>query len=156
MSRVLMAAGLAVFVGVTSVAMLSAQSKTDEDYDKLMKGVGAARGAMAKAASPADAATEAAKLVALFKDAQQFWTARGNKEAAEWSGAAMMHASEIEKAGKAEPAAIKAALWDIKIKGLNGDIVFKKSGPEGKESGQSQPNVYLIEITDGKIGMKNL
>ncbi len=100
-SRVLMAAGLAVFVGVTSVAVLSAQSKTDEDYDKLMKGVGAARGAMAKAASPADAATEAAKLVALFKDAQQFWTARGNKEAAEWAGAAMMHSSEIEKAGKA-------------------------------------------------------
>jgi len=23
-------------------------------------------------------------------------------------------------------------------------------------SGQSQPNVYLIEITDGKIGMKTL
>src|SRR3954447_21765028 len=65
-------------------------------------------------------------------------------------------AAAIEKAGKAEPAAIKAALWDIKIKGLNGDIVFKKSGPEGKESGQSQPNVYLIEITDGKIGMKTL
>ena len=52
--------------------------------------------------------------------------------------------------------AIKAALWDIKIKGLNGDIVFRKSGPDGKESGQSQPNVYLIEITDGKIGMKTL
>src|SRR5436190_8657583 len=65
-------------------------------------------------------------------------------------------AAAIEKAGKAEPAAIKAALWDIKIKGLNGDIVFRKSGPEGKESGQSQPNVYLIEITDGKIGMKTL
>ncbi len=42
------------------------------------------------------------------------------------------------------------------MKGLNGDIVFRKSGPEGKESGQSQPNVYLIEITDGKIGMKTL
>ena len=55
-----------------------------------------------------------------------------------------------------EPAAIKAALWDIKVKGLNGDIVFRKSGPEGKESGQSQPNVYLIEITDGKIEMKTL
>src|SRR6058998_1035610 len=52
-------------------------------------------------------------------------------------------AAAIEKAGKAEPAAIKAAFWDIKLKGLNGDIVFRKSGPEGKESGQSQPNVYL-------------
>ena len=47
-------------------------------------------------------------------------------------------------------------MWDIKLKGLNGDIVFRKSGPEGKESGQSQPNVYLIEISDGKVDMKTL
>jgi len=65
-------------------------------------------------------------------------------------------AAAIEKADKAEPAAIKTAMWDIKVKGLNGDIVFRKAGPEGKESGQSQPNVYLIEISDGKIGMKSL
>src|ERR671937_64496 len=65
-------------------------------------------------------------------------------------------AAAIEKAGKAEPAAIKAALWDIKLKGLNGDIVFHKSGSEGKESGQSQPNVYLIEINDGKVELKTL
>jgi branched-chain amino acid transport system substrate-binding protein len=65
-------------------------------------------------------------------------------------------AAAIEKAGRAEPAAIKAAMWSIDVKGLNGDIIFKKSGPEGKESGQSQPNVYLIEINDGKIGMKTL
>jgi branched-chain amino acid transport system substrate-binding protein len=65
-------------------------------------------------------------------------------------------AAAIEKAGKAEPAAIKAALWEINIKGLNGDIVFKKSGPAGQESGQSFPNVYLIEIADGKVGMKAL
>lgn len=65
-------------------------------------------------------------------------------------------AAAIEKAGKAEPAAIKAALWEIKIKGLNGDIAFQKSGPAGQESGQSMPNVYLIEIVDGKVGMKTL
>jgi branched-chain amino acid transport system substrate-binding protein len=65
-------------------------------------------------------------------------------------------AAAIEKAGKAEPAAVKAAMWSIDVKGLNGDIVFKKAGPEGKESGQSQPNVYLIEINDGKVGMKTL
>ena len=100
-SRVLMAAGLAVFVAVTSVAILSAQAKTDEDYDKLMKAVGAARGAMAKAADPKAAAAEADKLVALFKDAQQFWTARSNKEAADWAAAAGMHAAEISKAGAA-------------------------------------------------------
>ena len=96
-SRFLMAAGLAVLV--TSVAIVSAQSKTDEDYDKLMKGVGQANGAMRKAADPKAAAAEAEKLVALFKDAQQFWTGRGNKEAADWAGAAGAHAAAIVKAG---------------------------------------------------------
>ena len=98
-SRFLMAAGLAVLVG--SVAMVSAQSKTDEDFDKLMKGVGAANGALRKAADPKAAAVEAEKLVALFKDAQQFWTARGNKEAADWSAAAGTHAAAIVKEGNA-------------------------------------------------------
>ena len=65
-------------------------------------------------------------------------------------------AAAIEKAGKAEAAAIKTALWDVSIKGLNGDILFKKSGPTGQESGQSFPNVYLVEIVDGKIAMKDL
>ena len=102
--RVLMAAGLAVLVSVGSVAILSAQAKTDEDYDKLMKGVGAANGAMRKAADPAAAGVEAAKLVVLFKDAQQFWTARNNKEAADWSAAAAEHAAAIETAAKANNA----------------------------------------------------
>lgn len=98
-SRFLMAAGLALLVG--SVSMVSAQSKTDEDFDKLMKGVGAANGAVRKAADPKAAAVEAEKLVALFKDAQQFWTARGNKEAADWSAAAGMHAAAMVKEGNA-------------------------------------------------------
>lgn len=98
-SRFLLAAALAALVG--SVVMVSAQSKTDEDYDKLMKGVGAANGAMRKAADPKAAAVEAEKLVALFKDAQQFWTARGNKEAADWAASAGAHAAEIVKAGNA-------------------------------------------------------
>lgn len=99
-SRVLMAAGLAVLVSVGSVAVLSAQAKTDEDYDKLMKAVGAANGAMRGAAKEQNAAgvsAEAAKMVALFKDAQAFWTARNNAEAAEWAGAAMKHADALAK-----------------------------------------------------------
>ena len=67
-----------------------------------------------------------------------------------------MTASMSQWSGPVAAAAIKTALWGIDVKGLNGDIVFKKSGPEGKESGQSQPNVYLIEISDGKVGMKTL
>ena len=100
-SRILMAAGLAVLVSVGSVAILSAQAKTDEDYDKLMKAVGAANGAMRKAPDAAATGAEAAKLVTLFKDAQQFWTARNNKEAADWAASAMTHAAEVEKAAKA-------------------------------------------------------
>ena len=75
-SRVLMAAGLAVMISAGSLAIVSAQSKTDEDFDKLMKGVGAANGALRKATDGAAQAAEADKLVALFKDAQQFWTAQ--------------------------------------------------------------------------------
>ena len=40
---------------------------------------------------------------------------------------------------------------ELEIKGLNGKIKFHKSGPEGKESGQSMPNVYLIKIDNGKV-----
>ncbi|GLK54592.1 branched-chain amino acid transport system substrate-binding protein [Methylopila capsulata] len=60
-------------------------------------------------------------------------------------------AAAIEKAGSAEPAAITKAFWDVKMTGLNGPIAFAKSGPEGKESGQSKPTVYLIKIADGAV-----
>ena len=99
-SRVLMTAALGLALAAGS-AIVSAQAKTDEDYDKLMKSVGAANGAMRKAADPKAAAAEATKLVALFKDAQAFWTARNNKEAADWAASAGMHAAEIAKAGAA-------------------------------------------------------
>lgn len=101
LSRVLMAAGLAVLVSVGSVTVLSAQAKTDEDYDKVMKAVGAANGALraaAKEQNTAGVSAEAAKMVPLFKDAQAFWTARNNAEAAEWAGAAMKHADALAKA----------------------------------------------------------
>ena len=107
-TRVLWAAGFAMLVG-TGAALLSAQSKTDEDYDKLMKGVGAANGALRKGTDPEAQAAEAAKLVALFKDAQQFWTGRSNKEAADWAGTAMKHASSAEAAFKAKNTETAAA-----------------------------------------------
>ena len=85
-SRLFMAAGLALIVAISSAAILSAQAKTDEDYDTLMKGVGAANAAIAKATDGATIAAEAKKLQAFFKDAQQFWTARKNTEAADYGG----------------------------------------------------------------------
>lgn len=57
----------------------------------------------------------------------------------------------IEAAGKAEPEAIQKALWDVKVNGVNGDISFIKQGPEGQESGQNQPNIYLVKIEGGKV-----
>jgi branched-chain amino acid transport system substrate-binding protein len=62
---------------------------------------------------------------------------------------AIAHA--IEKAGSAEPAAITKAFWSVDFTGLNGPIRFAKSGPAGKESGQSKPDVYIIEIKDGRV-----
>jgi len=57
----------------------------------------------------------------------------------------------IKAAGKAEPEAIRAALWNVHVKGVYGDIHFIKEGPAGKESAQNEPAVYLITIKDGKV-----
>ncbi len=60
-------------------------------------------------------------------------------------------AKAIELAGKAEPEAIRDALWKTEVAGVNGDIAFQKDGPEGKESGQNAPNVYVVQLADGKV-----
>ena len=60
-------------------------------------------------------------------------------------------AAAITKAGKAEPEAIRQALWQTEITGLNGKIAFTKAGPAGKESGQSTPAVYVVKIDNGKV-----
>ena len=57
----------------------------------------------------------------------------------------------IKAAGKAEPKAIQQALWNVKVKGINGDIAFIKQGPPGKESAQNVPSVYLVKIEKGKV-----
>jgi branched-chain amino acid transport system substrate-binding protein len=67
-----------------------------------------------------------------------------------WDGVHTIVAA-IKAAGKAEPEAIRAAMWDVKVQGLNGDIAFIKQGPAGKESGQNVPSVYLVKIDGGKV-----
>jgi branched-chain amino acid transport system substrate-binding protein len=42
-------------------------------------------------------------------------------------------------------------MWDVKVKGINGDISFIKQGPAGKESAQNVPSVYLVKIEGGKV-----
>jgi branched-chain amino acid transport system substrate-binding protein len=68
----------------------------------------------------------------------------------------MTIAAAIEAAGEAEPDAIREALWTVEVQGVNGDIKFMKQGPEGSESGQNEPNVYVIEIADGKVAPVSL
>jgi len=62
-------------------------------------------------------------------------------------------AAAIKKAGVAEPEAIRKALWDVKVDGLNGPVAFLKEGPAGAESGQSTTRVYFCKISDGKISV---
>jgi len=67
-----------------------------------------------------------------------------------WDGIHVIVAA-IRAAGKAEPEAIRQALWNVKVPGINGDIAFIKQGPAGKESAQNVPSVYLVKIEGGKV-----
>jgi branched-chain amino acid transport system substrate-binding protein len=67
-----------------------------------------------------------------------------------WDGIYTITAA-IKAAGKAEPEAIRKAMWDVKVKGINGDIAFIKQGPAGRESAQNVPSVYLVKIDGGKV-----
>lgn len=60
-------------------------------------------------------------------------------------------AGAIKRAGKAEPEAIRQALWETKVAGVNGDVSFIKDGPAGKESGQNEPNIYIVQLKDGVV-----
>jgi branched-chain amino acid transport system substrate-binding protein len=57
----------------------------------------------------------------------------------------------IRTAGKADSKSIQQALWNVKVKGINGDIAFIKQGPAGKESAQNVPSVYVVKIENGKV-----
>ncbi|WP_029008791.1 ABC transporter substrate-binding protein [Azospirillum halopraeferens] len=86
------------------------------------------------------------------------WKARGYEFAGLTEGfrgydAVLTVADAITRAGKAEPEAIRAALWETGVKGVNGDIAFVKEGPEGQESGQNIPNVYVVHLKDGQVSM---
>src|SRR6185437_2364839 len=67
-----------------------------------------------------------------------------------WDGIHTIVAA-IKAAGGNDRAAITKALWNVKVKGINGDIAFIKQGPAGKESAQNVPSVYLVKIEGGKV-----
>lgn len=60
-------------------------------------------------------------------------------------------AEAIKKAGSADSEKIRAALWEVKLAGITGNISFNKVGPAGKESGQSSASTHLVKIDSGKI-----
>jgi branched-chain amino acid transport system substrate-binding protein len=62
-------------------------------------------------------------------------------------------AEAVKLAGKSDPKAVREALWKVNVMGVNGPIKFEKDGPAGKESGQSRPSIFLVEIKDGKIAL---
>ena len=109
--RVLMASGLVWVIAVGFMVSPQARQVTDEDYDKLMKSVGAANGAMRKAMTTdqAAASAEAKKLVEAFKGVQAFWKQRNVADATDWAAAAMNHAAEVDKALVAKNAESAAA-----------------------------------------------
>jgi branched-chain amino acid transport system substrate-binding protein len=102
---------------------------------------------------------ERAKYPEVAKEYVAEWNARGFALGGQTEGfrgydAILTIAEALRIAGKAEPEAIREALWKVKIKGVNGDISFSKQGPAGKESGQSEPNIYIVELKDGAVAVK--
>ncbi|MBI1383388.1 MAG: ABC transporter substrate-binding protein [Rhizobiales bacterium] len=84
------------------------------------------------------------------------WNAKGHKIGGltegfrGWDGIHTIVAA-ISAAGKVEAEAIRAALWGVTVKGINGNIAFIKQGPAGQESAQNVPSVYLVKIEGGKV-----
>jgi len=62
-------------------------------------------------------------------------------------------AEAVRLAGKDEPKAVRDALWKVNISGVNGPIKFEKDGPAGKESGQSKPSIFIVQVRDGKVAL---
>ena len=62
-------------------------------------------------------------------------------------------AEALKIAGKDEPKAVRDALWKVSFTGVNGPIKFDKEGPAGKESGQSKPSIFVVQVRDGKVAL---
>jgi len=93
------------------------------------------------------------KLAKAFVDE---WAKRGNPfegltEGFRGHDAVRTAVEGLRIAGKADPKAVRDALWQVNVMGLNGPIKFEKDGPAGKESGQSKPSIFIVQIKDGKI-----
>jgi branched-chain amino acid transport system substrate-binding protein len=59
----------------------------------------------------------------------------------------------VRLGGKDEAKAIRDALWKVSVTGVNGPIKFEKDGPPGKESGQSKPSIFIVQIKNGQVAL---
>jgi branched-chain amino acid transport system substrate-binding protein len=62
-------------------------------------------------------------------------------------------AEAVRIAGKDDAKAIREALWKVAFTGVNGPIRFEKDGPAGKESGQSKPSIFIVQIKNGQVAL---
>jgi len=62
-------------------------------------------------------------------------------------------AEAVRIAGKDDAKAVRDALWKVNITGVNGPIKFEKDGPAGKESGQSKPSIFVVQIKNGQVAL---
>src|SRR5262245_23146221 len=62
-------------------------------------------------------------------------------------------AEAVRIAGKDDAKAVREALWKVNIIGVNGPIKFEKDGPAGKESGQSKPSIFVVQIKNGQVAL---
>lgn len=56
----------------------------------------------------------------------------------------------IRVSGRWDPVRMREGLWKVNFVGIGGPIKFERDGPSGRESGQRQPSLRVIEIRDGK------
>jgi branched-chain amino acid transport system substrate-binding protein len=86
------------------------------------------------------------------------WTKRGHPfegltEGFRGHDGVLTAAEALRIAGTPDPKAVRDALWQVSIMGVNGPIKFEKDGPAGKESGQSRPSIFIVQVKDGKIAL---
>ncbi|MCM3880041.1 MAG: hypothetical protein ND807_08035 [Vicinamibacterales bacterium] len=98
MKRVL---AIACVLSLAAVGTALAAIGSEADYSAAMKEVGSTNGALGKAiasSSATDAAAASAKLEALFKDVNAYWTAKKVDDATTASASAIAAAQAISKA----------------------------------------------------------
>lgn len=89
----------------SSASMTTTRTWADDDLDKIMKQIGAARGVLQKAVdgkNTAEAEATAARLQVLFNEVEQFFDARKMGEPEDWADDAADHAEHVEDSVEAQ------------------------------------------------------